>query len=354
MAAVLQDSFAFNANGSTGRATMQRRGWSIVDGGTEVTLNHGGGPGGESLVAITQRSGGAYVQAPIVMSGAELALHVKWKPDVAVAADVVLELFGNSGADRVCSLRCTSARALALYNSANTLVATSAAGVFSTSLLHRVVVHISAIGNTSTVTVYVNGVAVITQGSVDTSITATTCDLIRLRGPDATVHSGAWSWTELFVCDGSGSVNNDPVMDWKMVVLDPTADTATEDFTRSAGTDSYALLDDPTTGDDDADTTYIESGTAAHKTRLAYEDLAGSVSSVLAVALVTSVRKTDAGVRTMRGHVFSNATQGNGATIDPGQAYQTQVDIFNLDPDGAIAWTPGKVNALQAGVEIVS
>lgn len=355
MAVVLQDSFQFNANGSSGRATMQRRGWSIVDGGTESTISHGGGPNGESLVAITQRSGGAYVQHPVVgMSGAEFNFHVKWNPGVASGADVICEFFNNSGADRVCSLRMTAARAIALYNSANTLVATSAAGVFNVGQLQRLTLSIDTIGNSSTVVVNVNGVQVISQGSVDTSITATTVDLIRLRGPDSTVHSGTWSWAELFVCDGSGTQNNALLADWRMVVLDPTADTATEDFTRSTGSDSFALVDDTTTGDDDGDGTYLESSTAGHKTRMGYEDLAGTVTAVYAVALVTSLRKTDSGARTMRGHIFSDATEAVGATIDPGQSYQTQVDLFNVDPDGDVAWTPAAVNALQAGVEIVS
>jgi hypothetical protein len=141
--------------------------------------------------------------------------------------------------------------------------------------------------------------------------------------------------------------------DSRIITLKPNADTADEDWTLSTGTDSYALLNDAF-GEDD--TTYIDSPTATDKTVCGYTDLpAGEVGTIHGVTVTTRAKKDDVNARTMRSIVISNAVQSNGVTFSTTQdTYEHRHDAFPLNPDGSVAWTPTTVNAITAGVEVIS
>ena len=124
---------------------------------------------------------------------------------------------------------------------------------------------------------------------------------------------------DVYVCDTSGSRNNDFLGDVKVVTLRPNADTAQADFTPSAGSVHYSLVAEAP--DDDGDATYVESGTVGHKDLYGYQDLTGTPAAIMAVQLATVARKDDAGSRSLRAVLKSGATTANGATRVLGTSY---------------------------------
>lgn len=139
--------------------------------------------------------------------------------------------------------------------------------------------------------------------------------------------------------------------DPKIVVQSPNADTATEQWTRSAGVDSYALIDD--TGGGDGDTTYISDTTLNNQTLVDITNIAETPASIHAVQLVSRASKTDAGTIEYTHYVVSGATTSYGSAVNPTEtAYTVTSDVYETDPNTAAAWTESAVNALQIGVEI--
>lgn len=134
----------------------------------------------------------------------------------------------------------------------------------------------------------------------------------------------------------------------KIHTLLPSADTAQADFT---GT--YADIDDPV-GSHDGDATYISATTLNSKSEFELSNLTESPSVVHAVQNGISARKTDAGTKGVTNYIDSNGTEAQGVEFPASETYGPHSDIYELNPDGATAWTPSSVNALKVGVEITT
>lgn len=151
-----------------------------------------------------------------------------------------------------------------------------------------------------------------------------------------------WYIDSVFAWDSAGT-NNTFLGPYGVYTLMPTADTAIADWTKSAGVDGFALIDEvpPNTTD------YIEAIAAGDESQFAYENLPGDVVSVKAVQTTPMIKKSDTGLGNVQVSIFSDATYAAGADRPVTTAYVYYHDVHDLDPDGAVAWTPTAVNALQ-------
>lgn len=153
---------------------------------------------------------------------------------------------------------------------------------------------------------------------------------------------------------GVGSSKADRLGQIKCQILVPDTDTADEDWTLSAGSDSYALVDDFPPDDD---TTYLESNTNGDMTGLGVSSLEAYTASVLAVRPIGFITSTDATDHTVRLNVKSGSTVENDANaVIPatGSYAYYQGDLIELDPDTAAAWTISGVNAAEVQVELTT
>jgi len=73
---------------------------------------------------------------------------------------------------------------------------------------------------------------------------------------------------------------------------------------------------------------------------------------VHAVGVSNHIRKTDAGDRTVRALVRSNAVEAEGDIQGVTADYRYRQHIFELDPDGSVAWDSDSVNAAEFGITI--
>lgn len=158
------------------------------------------------------------------------------------------------------------------------------------------------------------------------------------------------AFDDFYLCDTTGSVNNDFLGDVKVVTLYPNGAGDSTDFTPLSGS-NYQNVDEVLA---DGDTTYVESSTVSDKDLYTFENLGYTPESIYGVQTVAVARKDDAGSREMRVITKSGATTKSGSSVALGTAYGVVMDFMETNPDDSAAWELADINALQAGVEVTA
>lgn len=198
--------------------------------------------------------------------------------------------------------------------------------------------------------VRVNGVDWITvPAGQDLKATSnTTANQLRLGSANPSGSMGGSTYIDdFYVCDASGSTNNDFLGDVRVDTLFPNADGTYSQFTCSTGTSHYALVDEtaPNTTD------HNESSTAGHKDSYALGNLTALSSTIYGVQLNVAALKDDAGARGLKVGMRSSSTDSvdAGTALTTSQLYYQRV--LETDPATTAAWTESGVNAAEALVE---
>lgn len=155
---------------------------------------------------------------------------------------------------------------------------------------------------------------------------------------------------DLYVLDGTGSVNNTFLGDCRVDALFPSGAGNYTQLTPSAGS-NYAAVDEKA---QNGDTDYVESGTVSQKDSYAYGDLATSTGSVFGVQLVPFARKTDAGTRSIKGLARLSSTDvldSTDKTLSSSYAYYP--DVRETKPGGG-SWAISDVNSAEFGVQVTA
>ena len=194
--------------------------------------------------------------------------------------------------------------------------------------------------------VRVNGVDVITlPAGSDVKATANAfANVVRLAGA-----GGQNLWDDLYICDQTGSTNNDFLGDVRVDTLFPTADGNYSQFTPSTGSTHYVLVDETA-----PNTTDYNSGTTVNdRDSYALGNLTALVSqTVYGVQTNIAVLKDDAGAKSIASFVRSGSTNGDGASAGVGTSQFYVRQIFEQDPAAVAAWTEATVNAAEIGALI--
>lgn len=133
--------------------------------------------------------------------------------------------------------------------------------------------------------------------------------------------------------------------------LRPSADGGTNQWTPSAGTDHFAMIDDTTA---DGDTTNLQDATVGHIDEVELADLDVSPDEIGFVQAVTVGRKTDAGLVQVRTNFKSGATVENGHDQTLGVNYGVELDVAMVDPDTTDPWSTSGINALRLQLETLA
>lgn len=150
-------------------------------------------------------------------------------------------------------------------------------------------------------------------------------------------------WDDLSIWDDQGGVFDGFQGPVRMTPAKVNADGATADWTPSAGSDHYAMVDDYPC---DEDGTYNESTTATDVDELELE--AGPTQPILGVVFVARARKADAGSADLSVGVLSSASvQETTHTIADGSAYGAYEHASVVDPNTSAAWTEAGFNAAK-------
>lgn len=198
----------------------------------------------------------------------------------------------------------------------------------------------------------IDGSTVVNATSQDTNVTGTGAAYFEITGGGSSNPNEAY-FDDFIIMDSTGSNMNDFIGDSGITVQTPNADGGVVAWTASAGADYECVDESPAAANGDTD--YISSSTAGQESRFNLTNLSGTPTTIHAVQVRYKAKKTGSGQRTLRGLINSNANESTGSELGLTTAYVWHYGgAYPLDPDGSVAWTISAVNALQAGVEVVS
>lgn len=250
-----------------------------------------------------------------------------------------------------CGIRRGNDGSIEIYDSTDTKVASSAASVIATPFTTYYYIEFKAYEDDSAgyATVKVNGTQVVTVSSIDTRANAGYANEVRWKAQAGGVYM---NFDQLVVFDGDGEAweVRDFIGPKRLWVLGGTADTAQEDWDRSAGSDSYALINDTAPGGHNGDTDYLQEDTNLGQTRVAVANLPGIINPV---ALNTVITAKDISGLPAINHVLKSGTV-HFSNLDynlNGGSWKANRRVWPRDPaSGGIPWTDSAVNALEKGV----
>jgi hypothetical protein len=195
-----------------------------------------------------------------------------------------------------------------------------------------------------TAIVRVNGVTVINRPSIITSNAAAYSSVS--IGPS--YENLAYWLDDFYVCDNTGTANNNFLGDIKIVTLMPNgAGSSTQFNPVGAPTNWQAVSPAAPQGD----LSYVTDATAGDKDLYTIPSITGS-GIVCGVQLSMYARKDDAGSRSISGVVSLESTTAQGDSIALGSSYHIYTEQFQVNPATGTAWTYPDINQLQIGVEV--
>jgi hypothetical protein len=242
-----------------------------------------------------------------------------------------------------------TSRQLFIYRgSIGTVLATGTGAALTQGTWHYIEVEATINNSTGAVTVYVDGASYVSVSGTDTQGQAgSTMDTVRIYACAATsAFPNNFNFDDIYYCNTAAVLG-----ECRVDTLRPTADTADKDWSRSTGSDNFALVDETQAN---GDTDYVSSATVGHLDFYTLGDLSITPTTIHAVQVNMLARKDDAATREIRTPIRSNGTVANGTPRAMSSTYQIFGEIHAQDPDIAGAWTASAVNALEAGVEVVT
>jgi len=156
-----------------------------------------------------------------------------------------------------------------------------------------------------------------------------------------------YTFDDMYLCDGTGSSNNDFLGDVKVTTLYPSGAGNSTQWTPSAGSNYQCVDESQANGDTD----YVSSATATQRDTYAYGDLTGS-PTVHAVCLAMHARKDDAGARQIKPVVRHSSTDYDGTAISLATSYANHRQYYDVNPGTSVAWTASDVNGAEFGVKL--
>jgi len=263
-------------------------------------------------------------------------------------ADGFLTLY--DGSTKQIYLRHGGNGSIAVTRGDGTQLAVSADNVFSPSDYAFVEFKATINNSTGSYEVRVNDVTILSGSGVDTQNSANA--YANAVGICATIENSGGAMTaidDFYVCDSSGSVNNDFLGDVVIESVFPNADGTNSSFTLSTGTSHYAVIDEAA---QNGDTDYAYSATlnARETVNLGNISVVGGV--VKGVVVHACARKDGSDTRGVKPVVKSGATYSLGAELNLSSGYNLASHVYELDPNTSTAWTETTVNAIEAGVDV--
>jgi len=234
-------------------------------------------------------------------------------------------------------------------SSSATILGQTSPAAFRFSMWNYVEIKIGLHDSTGTVTVKVNGTALLTLTGKDTIGTPASATWSAVEWSN-----GATAWVDdIYLCDGSGGLNDDLLGEVRVVTLLPVTDAvaagSNADFTCSTSTDHGALVDDAAPNDD---TDYVSSSTLNHVDSWEYPAL-GYTGTIKGVQMNLSAKKTDSGTRAIAAVTRPVATNRVHATDHYlGTSYAYWRAIWELNPEDSGAWEVADVDGAEFGVKV--
>jgi hypothetical protein len=159
------------------------------------------------------------------------------------------------------------------------------------------------------------------------------------------------TFDDVYMCDGTGSTNKDFLGDVRVEAIYPNAAGNYSQWTPTGSATNHGCVSETP---EDGDTTYNLSATAGNEDTFLFGTLASTPLSIFGIQTTIVNRKDDAGSRSIKSIVRIGGTDYAGATVGVASTYSFDTEIHETNPATSAAWTTSVVNALEAGVSLVS
>jgi len=202
-----------------------------------------------------------------------------------------------------------------------------------------------------TVDVRVNNCPVLSLSSVNTINTGGATDRVGIGDAGHTLGHAQYSRIDdFYVCDGSGSKNNDFLGDLTIRTLWPDGDNTTQFATTGNGSKSthYEQVNMEETL---RSTDYVEDGTSGNRDKFTFEDTSDGFDTIHGIMLWAQANYVTSATN-YRLLVDSNGTEDESANIAASASFTYDGNVWEDDPDTSTAWTSSTINALIAGFEV--
>jgi hypothetical protein len=208
-------------------------------------------------------------------------------------------------------------------------------------------------GTSGSLEIRVNGITILNDTGVDTQTSSGTDigTIVVIGGQGSTTDVNENRLLDdWYVCDTTGTDNNDFLGPLKVETLLPSAAGDSSDFTPLAST-NVSQVDEVVV--DDA-SSYNGSSTVGHLDLFNMDDLTDIDGTIFGVQLDLNSAATDATVMDLIPTVKHSTTEGAGSAIKvvDNTIYATYYGIFEENPNGSTAWTATTINAFQCGYEV--
>lgn len=263
-----------------------------------------------------------------------------WKP-TTINANRILRLL-HSGVIHLEFLQLITGAIEVRRGSGGTILGTTSAGIITVAGgYHAMEIKMTVDDSAGVVVMKVNGATVLNLTGQDTR-----------NGGTAGWTSVQWfspapaDWDDVWICDGTGSANNDFLGDLRVDAHYPNANGNSNQSTPSTGTDRFATVDEATPN---SDTDYNTITGVGDKDTLNIQSLVNSGAAVKAVQTSIFCKKTDSGAGSAAAVARQDGVDYDGTSFALGETYGYKViQPYSLAPDGT-AWDETKFNALEVG-----
>lgn len=325
-----------------------------TSGSGSISIGSGRGRFGGNTLLGQPSNNGSYTVTWVNPAGAVQTwiMGMAFRVSVGAGSPTAYWRISDGGTIQIEVRRDPSTGKLLVYRGGSTLIATGTT-VIREGAGDWYFIEIKAkIDNTTgTVEVRVNG-NVDSTFSGDTAQTANnSADRISIAAGTGISTNITTDYDDLYVADTTGTLLNDFIGDCRVLCLMPNGDGATSQLVGSDGNSvNNSLLVDETAPNDDTD--YVESSTVGDKDTYAYGDIAQS-GSLFGVQILTSAKKTDAGVRSIRSIARLSGTEVESADFALGATYTYYREVRETKPGGG-NWTVADVNNAEFGVKVTA
>lgn len=234
-----------------------------------------------------------------------------------------------------------------------TTLATSSPGVIVAGTTYYIEFK-ATIANSGSYELRLNGATLLSDTGVDTQNTANaTANVVRIGSGMAAIGLSNLDVDDLYICDGSGSTNNDFLGDCRVDCYFPNGNGNSSDFVGNDGNsvDNYALVDETSVN---SDTDYVESSNVGDHDTYAFGDISHSPTDIFGVQINMFAKKTDAGYRSIQSVIRSGGSDTDGTARPLGTDYTDELQMAETDPDTAAAWTESGFNSAEFGVKVAA
>lgn len=261
----------------------------------------------------------------------------------------ILQLRDNTGAVQVALCMHSVDGLLRLWRGDQTTLLATSTIALPTGSWNFIELKTTIHDTTGSLELRVNGVTVATYaGDTKYSSTIGTARSIRLSG--GVYSSSLYGWIDdLYVCDGTGTTNNDFLGDCRVDTLYPNGVGNSAQFTPTGSATNWENVDDVPS---DEDASYNASDTVGSIDSFAFTDMAVLTASVFGVQANILARKDDAGTRTLRAIARVGGTNYEGSDLPLSDTYLDQQQIWALNPATAASWTEAEINAAEFGYKV--